>query len=455
MRFSLLSVVCLFIAGCAFTPESPLPTKSPKHPPILFVHGNGDTAGIWLTTLWRFESNGWATNSLHAIDIPLPLARDDDAQAQEGRSSTQDQVEFLASEVKAFLQRTGASQLVLVANSRGGNAVRNYIQNKGGAEFVSHAILSGAPNHGIWLGSRLPRSEFNGSSPFITQLNLPKNANGDEVVGPVKWLTIRSDNNDKFAQPDGLWIGQKGVATGINADGPALKGATNVVLPSRDHREVAFHQQAFNAMLSFIGPTGNSTEPASIVVTASPVLNGKIAQLGISGKGDFVTNNALAGALVEVFAVDAQGNRQGAVKHSKTTGSDGIWGPFNAQSQQAYELVVTAPGYAITHFYRSAFERSSNVVNMRPARIAAADKTSASVLIFNRPRGYFGLGRDDMLFDGKPLVGVSAGIAGISSSKINVAEPMRTVLASFNGEQIAAKAWPVADNHIVYLELHQ
>jgi hypothetical protein len=26
--------------------------------PVLFVHGNGDTAGLWITTIWRFESNG-------------------------------------------------------------------------------------------------------------------------------------------------------------------------------------------------------------------------------------------------------------------------------------------------------------------------------------------------------------------------------------------------------------
>ncbi|HEX7438549.1 MAG TPA: twin-arginine translocation pathway signal, partial [Caldimonas sp.] len=25
-------------------------------PPIVFVHGNGDTAGLWITTIWRFES---------------------------------------------------------------------------------------------------------------------------------------------------------------------------------------------------------------------------------------------------------------------------------------------------------------------------------------------------------------------------------------------------------------
>src|SRR5258705_8782441 len=29
-------------------------------PPVLFVHGNGDHAALWITTLWRMESNGSA-----------------------------------------------------------------------------------------------------------------------------------------------------------------------------------------------------------------------------------------------------------------------------------------------------------------------------------------------------------------------------------------------------------
>jgi triacylglycerol lipase len=449
-----VTALCFLSASCVSISNQPMQTSSLKLPPILFVHGNGDTAGIWQTTLWRFESNGWTPNLLHAIDVPFPLARDDDTVVQDGRSSTQEQATYLAAEVKALLQRTGASKVVLIANSRGGHAVRNYIQNKGGAEFVSHAILSGVPNHGIWLGERLPNSEFNGSSAFIKQLNEPKNANGDEVVGPVKWLTIRSDNNDKFAQPDGLWVGQRGVATGISFDAPALKGATNVVLASRDHREVAFHRQAFNAMFAFI--TGGAAPEIEYKLETTLVLDGKIAQLGIQGKGEFQTNNALSGAVIEVYAVDSQGTRQGDAKHRKAVGIDGMWGPFIAQPLQAYEFVVSSPGYAITHFYRSPFVRSSNVINMRPARIAAADKTAVSILIFNRPRGYFGLGRDTMQFDGKPLNSVAVGVAGVSASKLLLTtDPMRSVSASFNGEQVTAKAWPAAENHIVYLELHQ
>ena len=52
-------------------------------------------------------------------------------------------------------------------------------------------------------------------------------------------MTIRSDNNDKFAQPDGVWIGARGTPTNVSFDGPALKGAENVVIAGIDHRETA------------------------------------------------------------------------------------------------------------------------------------------------------------------------------------------------------------------------
>ena len=64
----------LALVGCA--------TRSPslaEAPPIVFVHGNGDTAALWQTTVWRFESNGWPRERLHAINVPYPLSRDDDA----------------------------------------------------------------------------------------------------------------------------------------------------------------------------------------------------------------------------------------------------------------------------------------------------------------------------------------------------------------------------------------
>ena len=148
---------------------------------------------------------------------------------------------FLKSQVELVLQSTGARKVVLIGNSRGGNAIRNYIQNGGGDAHVSHAILGGTPNHGVWaIPGYREGNEFSGTGPFLRALNAPKNAAGDEVTGPVQWLTLRSDKNDKYAQADGVWIGLPGTPTQVNADGPALKGAVNTVLPGVDHRETSF-----------------------------------------------------------------------------------------------------------------------------------------------------------------------------------------------------------------------
>ena len=59
-------------------------------PPVVFVHGNGDTAALWLAQIWRFESNGYTRDKLQAIDLKYPSARTADDKPQEGRSSTED-----------------------------------------------------------------------------------------------------------------------------------------------------------------------------------------------------------------------------------------------------------------------------------------------------------------------------------------------------------------------------
>src|SRR5262245_57990227 len=128
-------VAAVGLGGCS----TPAPT--PPQPPIVFVHGNGDSAALWTTTLWRFESNSWPRQKLHAIDLPYPSARDEDNVPQPGRSSTTDHAQYLSAEVDKVLAKTGASKVVLVGNSRGGNAIRNYVQNLGGASKVSMAVL--------------------------------------------------------------------------------------------------------------------------------------------------------------------------------------------------------------------------------------------------------------------------------------------------------------------------
>jgi triacylglycerol lipase len=46
-------------------------------------------------------------------------------------------------------------------------------------------------------------------------------------------------------------------------------------------------------------------------------------------------------------------------------------------------------------------------------------------------------------------------VAGVSTAKLKVMDAAgRSIIGEFNGERIAGIAWPVAENHVVLLELH-
>lgn len=434
-----------------------------ERPPIVFVHGNGDTAALWQTTLWRFESNGWPKDRLFALDFPNPQSRDDDTQPQAGRSSSNEQASYLQAQIERIRQQTGAPSVVLVGNSRGGITIRNYIQSQADAGRpapVSHAVLGGTPNHGVWATAGFrPNNEFNGAGPLLRRLNAPKGPQANEVTPGLHWLTLRSNGLDKFAQADGAWIGAPGTATNVNADGPALKGATNVLLPGADHRETSFSEPAFATTWRFL--TGLQPTRTDIVQANAIVLDGKVNAMMRSGAGFAQTNLPLVGASVEVYATNpATGERLGGPVHRKTVGADGLWGPFSANSTSTYEFVLSPPlgdiPYSIVHTYRAPFARSSNVAHLRADMIAPADKDTGSVITFTRPRGYFGVGRDTMSFDNQPLQGIKPGVPGLASAKIKISpgSVVRSIPADFNGERIVARSWPANQNRMVVLELH-
>ncbi len=427
-----------------------------SYPPLLFVHGNGDSAALWQTTLWRFESNGWPRGLLHAIDIPFPLARDDDEQAQPGRSSSADNRACVEAAVERILRGCDAAQMVLIANSRGGYAVRNYIQHAGGHRRVSHAVLAGVPNHGVWaIPGFFEGSEFAGTGPFLSALNASKNAVGDEVEGPVRWMTLRSDRNDKYAQPDGAWIGEPGEPTGVTWAGPELQGAANLVLPGVDHRETAFSPQAFDAMFAFI--TGHPPTARATKVEAEVSLSGTVMGLGLNplepDSGDFCNNLPLPGAHLAVYATEpTTGLRVAAPLLECCVGEGGRWGPLQVPNRTSLEFVVSATGYATTHIYRSAFPRSSALVHLQAQRGPASHQVEGSAVIMTRPRGYFDAARDRMQLDGTALPDLPRG-AGVSSVNRHAHGGLRAIEALFNGERVVGQTWPAAEGHMVILEL--
>ncbi len=368
-------------------PRPPPPSGSPRRqpgpdsgpPPVVFVHGNGDSSALWINNIWRFEANGYKRDQLFAIDFAYPSARRDDSKPEPFRSSAEDQMKELGAFVAQVVKVTRRRKVALVGSSRGGNAIRSYLKDGGGAEFVSHAVLCGTPNKGIVISeSMLVGSEFNGAFPFLKGLN----AGPDDLIPGVEMMAIRSDKNDKYSQPDARFVGAPGKPTGVSYDASELRGARNVILEGLDHREVAFNKLAFAAMYEFI--TGKPPASMFIAQEPLPVLNGKVT--GIAG-GSY-TNLTVAGAEVEIYDVDAKtGERKSAVPmHRKTTGEDGLWGPFVGRSDAYYEFVLTMAAQPVTHTYRSPFLRSSDVVHLRPGVFAKGDEAAAAIVSMSRPR---------------------------------------------------------------------
>ena len=415
-------------------------------PPILFVHGNGDSAALWTTIVWRFESNGYDPARLFAMDFTRPSARTDDTKPQDNRSSTDDALRELAAKVAEIQARTGQKHVVLVGSSRGGNAIRNYVKFGGGAPNVSHAILGGTPNHGTQATNPNLNNEFHGAGPFLTRLNTP-----DEIVPGLRWMTIRSDTNDKYAQPEGRFVGMPGQPTGVTFAGPELRGATNVVLPGLDHREVAFHRLAFKAMYAFItGAEPRTLDPAE---QAAPVLDGLVSGYAAGTP----TNLPLPGATVEVYEVDpASGARRaGEAAHRKAIGADGRWGPFRARPDAYYEFVVAADGYPTTHVYRTPFPRSSAYVHLRVRPLGDKDHGAGSLVTMTRPRGYFGHGRDTFLLDGKVPSGINEGVPGASEAAQRFEPgPPRSVRVVLNAESMTVRTYPLEQGHVTIAEFH-
>ncbi len=110
----------------AFAQTAPAAPSATEIPPIVFAHGNGEQAPLWMTTLWRMESNGVPRDRMLAINFTDPLGRADDTKPEPNKSSTEDQRRELSDAVRELKRRTGAPRIALVGNSRGGYPIRNY-----------------------------------------------------------------------------------------------------------------------------------------------------------------------------------------------------------------------------------------------------------------------------------------------------------------------------------------
>ena len=95
------------------------------------------------------------------------------------------------------------------------------------------------------------------------------------------------------------------------------------------------------------------------------------------------------------------------------------------------------------------------MVSLRAERFVEAERDAGSVVVFTRPRGYFGVPRDRIVLDGtSPPAGIPSGVAGVATARLKLpVAAARPVVGEFNGERIVGRTWPAADNQVVVLEL--
>jgi pimeloyl-ACP methyl ester carboxylesterase len=384
--------------------------------PIVFVHGNGDDAAKWMGIVWLFESNGYPRERLYPVRLTKPSAPNDDAVAMANRSSTVEQAAELSAAVTRALLETGASKVALVGSSRGGNAIRNYLKFAGGAAQVSHAILCGTPNHGVLLMDNFRGNEFNGKGTFLERLN-----EGSEVVAGVKFLTLRSDKFDKYAQPQGAGY-----------ESPALAGALNMVLPQRDHREVAFHPEAFAAMYEFL--TGGKAQHLRVRPEATVKISGLVTGFASGAP----TNLPEVGVRLTVYALEPETAARAAQPLFDGELADGAYGPLEVDPRTHYEFVLQKAGKTLSYF-KSPFARSFSQVNLRFAPLAP----NPGKILVARPQGYWSQGRDALTNHGQAVAEVPAGLPTLDSFSLATAQAAKLEL---RGEVILAR--PGGENSV-------
>ena len=136
-------------------------TRGLEVPPILFVHGNGDHAALWITTLGGWNPTGFRASACSRSILPIRWRGPTTPSRSRTGPRPKTSAANSARPSQELKRRTGAARVALVGNSRGGNSIRSYIKN-GGAADVSHAVLCGVPNHGVFdwddgLGNRVQR----------------------------------------------------------------------------------------------------------------------------------------------------------------------------------------------------------------------------------------------------------------------------------------------------------
>ncbi|MEA2314362.1 MAG: hypothetical protein QOI03_1054 [Solirubrobacteraceae bacterium] len=271
--------------------------------PVLFVHGFESAGSNFASQAMRFESNGYPQSWVEEIDY-------DSTAAVGSQTEVDEQIEKA---IAALKQRTGKSQVDVIAHSEGTSVMYSYLTEGEKAAQRKESVAHYA------------------------------NIDGQEKNPGVPTLA--------------LWAGRCGDATCSNPE-RNMEGAENVTIANMTHVQTSTSSQSFQQIFkSFRGKL-----PTHDIVAQK----GKIQ---LAGKAlEFPQNTGLIGDTVQLWPVNSSGVRTTTTPLASVTISDGstgggAWGPLAAKAGQRYEFALVQPARTI-HVYMEPFVRSDYAVRL-------------------------------------------------------------------------------------------
>lgn len=291
------TLLAVFLALVGTLAALAAPTRAATVPratvnPVIFVHGQEGSAQQWQAQAKRFSSNGYRDDLLYVHEYDTSIATDDHAIAG---------LEALVDSVRA---RTGASQVDLLAHSRGTRVAQAYLSvPERAAEVAKYVNLDGRT----------------AAAP----------------PGGVPTLAIWSS-----LQPNG-----------------SISGAVNVHEPQAGHTESATSAESFGHIYAFLRGRAPLTTRVLPELPTSVEIAGRALY--------FPQNTGLAGRL-EVWRLDPATGARAALlpQHVVRVGADGAFGPLAVNGRGHYELTLVRSGERTNHFYFEPFERSDRFVRL-------------------------------------------------------------------------------------------
>jgi hypothetical protein len=303
-RWALCSLLAALVVGTLTLTFASLASAAVyERRPVLFVHGFESAGSNFASQAMRFESNGYPHSWVEELDYNSTAAVADQTEVDE-------QIDRA---IAALEQRTGKSQVDVIAHSEGTSVMYKYL-TEGAKAAERRANVA-----------RYANIDGQGENPGVPTL--------------------------------ALWAGRCGDATCSEPERD-MAGAANFTLPNATHVQTSTSATSFQQIFQFFR---NKLPKHDIVPQRKTVM--------VAGKAlEFPQNTGLAGDTVEIWPLNSSGERTGSSPIASITITDGsegggAWGPVALRSGRRYEFALVSAAKTI-HVYMEPFVRSDYAVRL-------------------------------------------------------------------------------------------